>query len=199
MKDCNRCLLHNVNDIFVAVLRTVYFFFKLINRNIFLFCPCNLANISDNCPPPKEKNSNIYNIQVHDHIFFFTKYLCWDQSVTEPTIKGRNTKIQWNANHSTLFRCWRGIKYSMSVNNRITYYSLLHAMGLSLKYPPPLRGRCYLHVSLTSIDWRFLSTIGALGRIDLESPSPLLFFQYKSKAFDVGCETFKNIVGVKKN
>lgn len=131
-------------------------------------------------------------------IFFFTKYLCWDQSVTEPTIKGSKTKIQSNANHSTLFRCWRGIKYSMSVNNRITYYSLLHAMGLSLKYPPPLRGRCYLRVSLTSIDWQFLSTIGALGRIDLESPSPLLFFQYKSKAFDVGCETFKNIVGVKK-
>lgn len=71
-------------------------------------------------------------------------------------------------------------------------------MGLSLKYPPPLRGRCYLRVSLTSIDWQFLSTIGALGRIDLESPSPLLFSQYKSKAFDVGRETFKNIVGVKK-
>lgn len=141
----------------------------------------------------------MYNIQIHVHIFFFTKYLCRDQPVTEPTTKGRNTRIQSNANHSTLFRCWRGIKYSMSVSNRITYNSLLHAMGLSLKYPPLLRGRCSIRVSQTSIDWQFLSTIGALGRIDLESPSPLLFSQYKSKALDVGCETFKNIVGVKIN
>lgn len=140
----------------------------------------------------------MYNIQIHVHIFF-TKYLCWDQSVTEPTTKGRNTRIQSNANHSTLFRCWRGIKYSMSVSNRITYNSLLHAMGLSLKYPPLLRGRCSIRVSQTSIDWPFLSTIGALGRIDLESPSPLLFSQYKSKALDVGCETFKKFVGVKIN
>lgn len=179
MKDSIRCLLHNVNDIFEAVLRTVYFFFQINkSKHLSFYFVCIIYKISRTTAPapPPQKKPNIYNIQVHDHIFFFTKYLCWDQSVTEPTIKGRNTKIQSNANHSTLFRCWRGIKYSMSVNNRITYYSLLHAMGLSLKYPPPLRGRCYLRVSLTSIDWQFLSTIGALGRIDLESPSPLLFF-----------------------
>lgn len=197
MKDSIRCLLHNVNDIFVAVLRTVYFFFQINKSKHLSILSVLFTKYLGQLPPPHKKPQHIQYTSTWSY-FFFTKYLCWDQSVTEPTIKGRNTKIQSNANHSTLFRCWRGIKYSMSVNNRITYYSLLHAMGLSLKYPPPLRGRCYLRVFLTSIDWQFLSTIGALGRIDLESPSPLLFFQYKSKAFDVGCETFKNIVGVKK-
>lgn len=177
MKDSIRCLLHNVSSFTYSV-----FFFQINkSKHLSFYFVCIIYKISRTtapAPPPLPTKKNpTYTIYKYMIIFFFLpKYLCWDKSVTEPTIKGRNTKIQSNANHSTLFRCWRGIKYSMSVNNRITYYSLLHAMGLSLKYPPPLRGRCYLRVSLTSIDWQFLSTIGALGRIDLESPSPLLFF-----------------------
>lgn len=72
MKDSIRCLLHNVNDIFVAVLRTVYFFFQINkSKHLSFYFVCIIYKISRTTAPAPPKKPNIYNIQVHDHIFFF--------------------------------------------------------------------------------------------------------------------------------
>lgn len=53
MKDSIRCLLHNVNDIFVAVY-LVYLFFSNKKIEISFYFVYNLANILDHCHPPPQ-------------------------------------------------------------------------------------------------------------------------------------------------
>lgn len=59
MKDSIRCLLHNVNDIFVAVLRTVYFFFQINKSKHLSILSVLFTKYLGQLPPPHKKPQHI--------------------------------------------------------------------------------------------------------------------------------------------
>lgn len=74
MKDSIRRLLHNVNDIFVAVLRTVYFYFQINkSKHLSFYFVCIIYKISRTTAPapPPTKKTPTYTIYKYMIIFFF--------------------------------------------------------------------------------------------------------------------------------